>query len=718
MALIIPLAEAGKYSVEQVGGKAYNLGKLIQAGFAVPIGFVALPDAEPSSILPLLGGGLWAVRSSAVAEDSGGQSFAGQHESFLNITAADVPEKIAACRASSQSLAAQAYRQGQGPSRMAVIVQKMVVAQASGVAFTVDPVTGNSKDLHVEMVSGLGDVLVGGMVAPKSLIIPRNYTLLPSQAIFEGFPIPKEAILELGHLILQVETFLGAPQDIEWAYADQKFWLLQARPITTSTLGWTRANIGEVMPGVVTPVTWSIFQTHVTGKPDGDETALRLIESRAHLNESMMLRSFEWLVWADAEAVCRALGMEMKPNPHRHSLLEWAASLLFLFDLLSLTHRLEGKVRRFQQLPRPANPSPTGDYAAQFATWDAWTAQAFRLHLYTTTYAIGAYGLLVRQIKKRPDQERTTLENSLLQQLTASRSADIPRALQSLGDAAKQAGLAPEDITPENIPGWDAFLDEYGDRCAEEFELHTPRWRETPDVVLGLVRQAMRRPRTRLTTQECLQTKGTFSRLVKGYHRFVALREAMKHEVICGYGALRLLCLQAGKQLTANKTLSATDDVFFLSKKEIVAILTGSPIPEELPARIATRRAEFKRRTMPQIHQANDVSQAASAVLHGIGCSRGVVEGRARVLSVFTADVAIEPDEILVVPQADPGWTPLFLSAAGVVADVGGFLSHSATVAREFGIPAVFNVPLASRRLHNGQRLRLDGGTGMVEILG
>jgi pyruvate,water dikinase len=110
-------------------------------------------------------------------------------------------------------------------------------------------------------------------------------------------------------------------------------------------------------------------------------------------------------------------------------------------------------------------------------------------------------------------------------------------------------------------------------------------------------------------------------------------------------------------------------------------------------------------------------TQAATYALRGIGCSQGVVEGYARVVFDLNAGLALEPGEVLVVPHADPAWTPLFLCASAVVADVGGFLSHSATVAREFDIPAVFNVKDATRRLQTGQRVRVDGAHGLVEVL-
>jgi pyruvate,water dikinase len=742
MALILPLTEAGKYPVEQVGGKAHNLGKLLQARFAVPAGFVVLPEANAQDILPHLSGGLWAVRSSAAAEDSGGQSFAGQHESFLNVSVADVPAKIIACRASSESLAAQAYRRGQGSGSrnapgMAVIVQQMVAAQASGVAFTVDPVTGEADVLAVEMTAGSGEALVGGSAAPQSLNIPRKGKMA---AIPDGLPIPTASIPVLGKLLQDVEKTFGAAQDIEWSYADDQFWLLQSRPITTIRNQWTRANIGEVMPSVVTPLTWSVFRRHLTGKEDDDAAMIRLIDGRAHLRRDAVLSSFAWLAWADQKAVGRALGLETDADrpTQRRGLLAWAASFLFLADALGLTGRLDRRVSQFTQAPIPQRGDLTQldlpTLLERMPVWDAWTRQAFRLHLYTTTYAIGAFGMLMRLQGKKSSAEN---EAALLNIWQASRSAEIGQALRALAQQVRHAGLCDTLLEiphaaqlPARLaasPGglgwlaaWRSFFEQFGDRTSEEFELSTPRWGETPDLVLGLLQRELRLVHTETPGQASVSAKSAtpggwlFRRISLGYARFVSLRETMKHEVIRGYGALRQIYRAVGQHLVAQKRLEQVDDIFFLSASEVTQ-LAGEPLPGAME-NIHLRRRQWQR-YQAQGNMPSAIARKAATTLQGIGCSRGLVEGKARVVRTLAEGLSLQADEILVVPHADPAWTPLILSAAAVIADLGGYLSHTATVAREFGIPAVFNLQQASSLVKTGQLLRVNGETGTVEIL-
>jgi len=735
MELIIPLAKAAEYPIDVVGGKAHNLGKLMRAGFPVPDGVVVSAETEPDAVLTLLHDGLWAVRSSAVAEDSGGQSFAGQHGTFLNVPAADVPEKITACRASIENRAARAYRLGHQPSAMPVIVQEMVIAQASGVAFTVDPVSGKSEHLLVEMKAGSGEDLVGGGVAPISLRIPREAVSFE----FAGeLPIPKEHILTLARVLQVVEDTLGKAQDVEWCYADQQFWLLQARPISTIRAHWTRANIGEVMPGVVTPLTWSVFRRHLTGMEEDDGALIRLIDGRAHLRREAVLGSFEWLAWADQDAVCRALGLEPDHDrlPPQRSLLSWGASLLFLADALGLINRLSRRVRKFTRAQDPSRKDipqlGLSGLLERLSVWDEWTRESFQIHLYATTYAIGAFGVLMHL---KSEMEVTDTEEALLDTWQASQSADIGRVLHGLAiqarkenlrdrildmenAAALSARLAPVAGGPEWLAAWHSFFERYGDRTSEEFELSSPRWKETPDLVLGLLQRELRlepeRTGAKASATSASRQDWMFERISQGYSRFVRLREEMKHEVIRGYGALRQIYLSIGQQLAEIQRLEEAEDVFFLDDSE-VRQLADRPVPELL-ASVQLRRRQH-RRYQEKGREITPSDLQTAEILKGIGCSPGFVEGRARVVKTLQEGLTLKADEILVVPHADPAWTPLILSSAGVVADIGGYLSHTATVAREFGIPAVFNVPSASAVVEDGSLLRVDGKAGIVTIL-
>ena len=321
-----------------VGGKGLNLGKLTQAGFHVPPGFCVTTDAYRQTIGALdqlspdkiqkteltelledaillaygkLETGNVAVRSSATAEDLAQASFAGQQDTFLNISQfVQLLDKIKKCWASLWSSRAVAYRQNQQIDEaglsMAVVVQVMVDAEVSGVMFTVNPIGGD--EIVIESNWGLGESIVSGEVTPDHLIVSK----LNGQVISEKIttkrkmvsrsglievPIDKrytpslrrDLVYQLANLGMDIETFYGTPQDIEWAYAENQFHILQARTVTTLTdtvqieilrrreiealeqksdpygTVWSRYNLAEVLPAPL-PMTWSIIKNFMSGR--------------------------------------------------------------------------------------------------------------------------------------------------------------------------------------------------------------------------------------------------------------------------------------------------------------------------------------------------------------------------------------------------------------------------------------------------------------------
>ena len=190
---------------------------------------------------------------------------------------------------------------------------------------------------------------------------------------------------------------------------------------------------------------------------------------------------------------------------------------------------------------------------------------------------------------------------------------------------------------------------------------------------------------------------------------------------------LRRAALEAGRRLKERGLLRDPNEVFFLRLEELAPALRGEAALD-VPAVVAARKAEQERlrRFEPppvvvgeyrpaRFEQADPIPQKHTLV--GVAVSPGVVTGKARVILELDPADRVEPGEILVAPFTDPGWTPYFLAAAGVVVDVGGLLSHGSVVAREYGLPAVVNVGPATRLIQTGQRLQVDGDRGVVTIL-
>ncbi|MGG7665703.1 PEP/pyruvate-binding domain-containing protein [Dyadobacter sp. BHUBP1] len=263
-----------------IGGKAGNLFRLKELGLPVPH-FVVIPwetlreDISESGLISSLlsafeGTRHFAVRSSAAGEDGTAFSFAGQFESYLCVTPGELAARIADVRQSAFSERVMAYRKHHGLSGaggVAVIVQEMVDADAAGVAFGANPLTGNRQQKVINAVSGLGDRLVSGEVNADEFVLEgaeiRSVLADGKQA---GPALTHEQIHRLGQILDSLEKALGHPQDIEFAVRNDQIYLLQTRPITTlkarpagNYILWDNSNIIESYPGVTTPLTFSFI---------------------------------------------------------------------------------------------------------------------------------------------------------------------------------------------------------------------------------------------------------------------------------------------------------------------------------------------------------------------------------------------------------------------------------------------------------------------------
>ncbi len=377
-----------------------------------------------------------------------------------------------------------------------------------------------------------------------------------------------------------------------------------------------------------------------------------------------------------------------------------------------------------------------------------------------TALAIG--GWLKRRFPDAPDEVNAVgrgFERELVTRLNLGLGdlADVAREHPAVADALRE-GASLEDV--ERVPGgrsfrlaFERYLAEFGHRATGEIDLSRPRWREDPAPLLGAiranlaeggeagtpspgehhkrVRRLAREAETAAARLEARADRGPFGplrrrlvrHLVRVYRRFVMLREYPKHGTAHLFTAWRTVFLEAGARLADEGVLAAPGDVWFLRRDELLAALDGEPIDVDVEA----RRREFERHVAldaPPLLTSEgeapvghvDHGDLPPGTLVGTGVSAGVVEGVARVVR-DPRTATVERGEILVAPSSDPGWTPLFLNAAGMVVEVGGPVSHGALVAREYGLPAVVSVPGATRAIRTGQRVRIDGARGTVELL-
>jgi pyruvate,water dikinase len=787
-----------KLTAEQrslAGGKGSTLARLAQAGHSVPEGFVILPAAFNGDKLSLGGwaevqaqlnrlrqanNGMssFAVRSSALSEDSVRASFAGEFETVLDIhTDEAIREAIHTVRRSRHAERVHAYSKAKGVSpghdggahEMAVVVQRLVRADISGVLFTADPVSGSHMRMVGNFVFGFGEELVSGEAEGYAFTIERP------GGKYEGPEELRRFAKRLHKLGNRLEKELDGPQDIEWAIVEERFLgvpraqlhVLQSRPITTlvgfdpvtgewndSLTGdfmWSRNNFGEARPDVMSPFTFSLSEK-VWGAVSllpGYSMAGNVC-GRYYANVSFsvsMLRTIGKSQAAALEQMGGLLGnvpadLEIPPLP-----LTRRDMLLGLPRMIKLgLKESQGKKRIPEFLTR--NPKFCKDLRQQIqATHDrseliALWHDAIEPALFDGLWVMGG---AAQPLEAKMDLQRELAElvgeadaNALFSSLSSEKEL-----MASMGPVVGIARVALGRMSREE------YLERYGHRGPHEAELSHPRPAEDPG---WLDRQLATYRKSPVDVDELLQKRraqfeAAWQRLQERYPKKASklrakieevapvarMREAVRDE------ATRLLWVNREWALRAGELTGLDDDIFLLTIDEVLDLLSGRDTATvHLPARKETYARYRELPPYPMVirgrfdpiqwadspDRRNDVYDASAPVsiseadtLTGYAGAAGRVEGVVRVLESPEQGNQLQLGEILVAVTTNVGWTPIFPRAAAVVTDVGAPLSHAAIVARELGIPAVVGCGSATTRLRTGDRVRVDGGQGSVEII-
>jgi phosphohistidine swiveling domain-containing protein len=787
---VIPLARA---TDPACGGKARGLAQLAAAGLRVPAGFVivgARPDALPVELgraYAELGAGAVAVRSSAVVEDGTVSSYAGVFESVLGVEGEPaLREAVARCLAHAHGERARAYAGAPVDERMSVVVQRMVDARRAGVLFTLDPVRGDEGRWCIEAVHGLGEGLVSGRQRPDRYHVdPRDAAVLEREP---GGPQAVLAEAEIATLVEQAKLARarmgGEPLDMEWAIdgTGELYWL-QARPITSTgpsslddldtpidapTPGFTRYNVGEILPGAITPLTATTVVEMIDGGfgrayarmgmyDRDDPPGSVLVVCSGHL--FMSLRG-PYLFAAKVAAASkpdadRSLGgrvfEELEGYAPRSAWrrLRTAARVL---PLLRRSHMAVAKVEAELATHRRPLPDAPAELVLRLEELVSFGAEVGEAHMLASTWSGMLAGVLQNVLTggKPPTPEQRQCFTTLLQGIGEVESADIGRAIEALATVLREHPAAVERLRGDpaelsawlggpaaGVPGerWRAFLEQHGHRCFRELELRARDWAEDPTPVLAMLRASLAGPTPRARPRPVAIDELPISRgakrgvrwILPRAHDAIRLRERGKSLLVRVARLTKACCMQLGERLAELGGPAELDLVCFLTRAELGRLALA---PRELGApmaRLAARRRHaFARqqalrfpmvsRDKPAPLPAEPLSPGMQAV-RGTPVSGGIVEGLARVARTPADAGALVPGEILVVPFTDAGWIPCFGLAAGLATEIGGTLSHGAVVARELGLPAVVDLERVTELFETGQRVRLDADNGVLQAL-
>lgn len=784
-----------------------------------------------------------AVRSSATSEDLPGMSFAGQQDTVLNVVDDDsLLRAVTECWSSLWTARAIAYRArnqiDNSTVSLAVVVQQMVPSQTSGVLFTANPLTGKRSETVIDATFGLGESLVSGKVEPDHYVVDSasrrvlrkelgaKATILQAQAggglsteqadRSHQQALTDDQIAQLTQLGQEVARHYPTPQDIEWAFAADRLFLLQSRPITSLFPVPHAQDNGELkvyislgaIQGIMGPFTplgmdmlrglfagirhlfsldASLYDQplvhaaadrpwiHVTGalqNPLGRliiYRALPLVEPGAALAIRDLISDLEFstskltlsflrgvipFVLKMLKSVFKAF---LNPVANAHNVRRAAedhvaATTEKLLGARTLSERLDFcEWLCYNAAFPPLLPLLIPPVVAGYASLRLLNLIAAKL---APTDPEISTQLALELTRSLPNNVTTEMDLALWDVAVRIREDDSVAHNFAVADPATLAQQFKERALPAAIQeALEDYLRRYGMRGIAELDFGRPRWQEQPDPIIRALQSYLSIADENLAPdrhflqgeQDAVQAQKRLAAaadrawaaplgswlvglLAKRVRALAGFRETPKFTIIRLFGIARTALLESGQELTDSGVLEQPDDLFYLSLRELRTLSFGAPgdWKKLVRARRLAERNEQRRRPIPRLLLSDGAAfyagiTAAAAddksILVGSGVSPGLVEGTVKVVC-NPLEARIESGDILVCPGTDPAWTPLFLTAGGLVMEVGGMMTHGSVVARECGIPAVAGVDRATERLRTGQRVRVDGSSGQIEILG
>ncbi|MFG1492823.1 PEP/pyruvate-binding domain-containing protein [Halobacteriovorax sp. ZH4_bin.1] len=750
---------------KEVGGKAYMLAMMAQMGIVVPDGIIldALPTKdELAEIFKFARAGEYslAVRSSATGEDSKENSFAGQNSTFLYVSNdTDLEHAIENCFNSIHKESSKAYRKyflgSDKEVPMNVVVQRMIDPSYSGVYFSKDP-RGKFETWMLEYIDGVGEDLVSGKRTP----------IILSEENFESEHITEKQVKEIVAFANLVEDKYQDDFDIEWAIDKAgKVYLLQARPITAKAsitnlkklahdelerlsslfsddTVWDGQTFAEwtVSPTTLTTQIWSesFKRDQAFDKAlrklgyvgfDGNESIMDEVFGRNYINLSKLGQMYfgpipysiepiprphlkfhfskitPKVLFCTPQTMWRMLKVGLSINTHRQEVIDEASKELLEITTIS---------------KRPNDPTIYKDWSEE----EINNRLSKEMTIFSNRTLEWPYILI--------SLTETTIQTliSLLKSIYTEQEADqmikkwsgagINSETYNMGLYFKKACAKPNTRS--------LFLARYGHRGPGELDLSAKRWSEIGDDAFYdyPIEKYVQDKNSHAfidVEAEIMAMKSFKKTLIleewKILKQLLELREKWKMAILRPYAHIRFLALEKARRLQ----LEDENDIFFLSKEEILSF--ESSMLELIKDR-KERAQMFKNFNFSTVTSLQEIKavidgeeESSTNDLVGEGLSSGVVRGKIVVVNNPASWKEIDwPQNAIVVAQStDPGWTPVFTKASGIIVERGGVLSHCAIVAREMGIPAVSGIKQCHLKFKGGEDVFVDGNTGSIKLM-
>ena len=754
----------------------------------------------------------FAVRSSAIDEDGRTFSFAGLHLTELAVPRDLIPVSITRCWASTLTGPALNYRlQNAIPIRkikIAVLIQPMLKPEAAGVAFTVNPVSGVRDEMVVEAVATLGETVVRGTTTPFRYNIRRQPPEYPVSQKSAGDspvalrePLTPAQLQTLAHTLERVEALMGAPQDVEWAFAGGKLHILQSRPISAGSIvgsapdfqpateisaEWTRANHPDTLPELPSVLFSSLMvrtQGHAISffermglNVSGLGAYIKLFYGRPYLNLNIIKQVLAQM-GLNPVPLLVMVGYMSGASPANPFSVSWKT----IWRARKIYRNFWREVRHVDEFVQNYRQNTDRIIAAlekiPATTDDMLTQFRFREQVYGDLMGVGLVvlsaitGLMVAiarlispfiqsntdvfQMLGTLGKDPATIQHNISLWKLSRIALSEPKVAAYLTRSFRLNDYRTALAGTEFLTAFEEYLTECGYLSTYPADMGFPRYAEQPESLLQAIAgytqladirmtqsaknadgQAVRRLWRQLTAGGSVWQrvfpwrKWLALPLLRTLHRMFSLRTEMFAAQSRAMAAIRRWDLSLAKKWVAAKLINTPEDYFWLTMEEIEQVLASSlrtiaPLQPTIAARRDAYRAYWDL-SLPLVVNDADVMNfgepddaepvSLEDTLLGLSVSPGQVQGKVSFLSDYDSLEDVPRGRILVAPSTDPAYLPYFPLAAGLIVERGGMLSHGSIIAREYGLPAVSNID-ARRQLHPGDRVLLDGSTGLVQVL-
>ena len=721
--------------------KHENLVILKQNGINVPnfIMVENIDDYTPVKSFLLSDNKLYAVRSSFAYEDGKKHSFAGQFETLLNVKKENIKEALEIVFASmdKQELPYDNLTKTSNNAKSCVIIQEMINADYSGVIFTANPI-GILNEIVITIGEGVGNNVVEDKIPTTSYFYNRNDKTYRYEKQDNAPLINKEKLDELVSLSNKIKNIFRYEADIEFAIKDNNIYILQARPITTikteNAVILDNSNIAESYPGITLPLTqdfvkdlyhkifYNCLVRTTKSKAFVDNIDIYLKDMVDAINWRMYYRLNNWYIvlrllpfsnkiigiWQ------KMLGVNSEYAPH--SIIKTPFKIK-----LSIIHSFITLLRDIPKLMDKLN----SDFKAKYSKYRKMIEENN-----SVVELLKVYNDIKTDILKDWD---LTLVNDMYAFiytfLSGKRNEKYIANIKNL-ESLKPVMYINNLIETANVYGFDSkdyndaikdYIEEYGDRCLGELKLETHTYRSHPNILTEYIKNQSEVPAIENKTPTAT-SKNLF---VKRAKRGIENREISRMNRSRLFGLGREIFRKIGNILVMENKIENIDDIFYLHISELQQ--TNINLKQIIFERKNKEKAFENMPTYNRLVITEDLigkeipfsSETIVSIkdeMKGIPTSIGKVIGE--VIIIDKPDDKINTEgKILVTKSTDPGWVFLIRNAAGIIAEQGSLLSHTAIISRELHKPAVVNVKNCTNILNNGDIVELDANTGTIKII-